>query len=314
MKALKKKWNSNRGATILFALLFMLLCVTVGASVLAAAASNAGKVKVNREQQQNYYTVSSALNYVCDELFDGLEYTGRYQYGRLEEWVEIDADVFTRTNYKHCFDQLRGALSLGTKYAGSGAETALAGLRNGMDAMFAECFPEDGDTEFYLYNPCADTSWHYWELEYPGPDINAPSPNYTWSFCTEIDPDTDTTGIPGEQFLPVHITARLDENSGIILAATLYYHDELGNEDTDRPVYSMEARLKPSSKLNELLREETNESSGMTLYLDGDDEDIDNAKGTGVTPGTDGAYWNVNSSCETVHVTWELDYIKKGTS
>ena len=55
------------GASILLALLFFLVCAMVGASVLMAAASNAGKSRSSREEQQKYLTLSSAMQLVCDE-------------------------------------------------------------------------------------------------------------------------------------------------------------------------------------------------------------------------------------------------------
>lgn len=79
---LRKKWNSSRGASILMALLFLLVCMMVGASVLMAASSNAGKIKSNREEQQKYLTLSSALTLICDEL-ESVEYVGKYRYGSV---------------------------------------------------------------------------------------------------------------------------------------------------------------------------------------------------------------------------------------
>lgn len=79
MEALKKKLNSRRGASILLALLFMLMCILVAASVVMAASSNAGKIKSNKEEQQKYLTLSSALNLIVDEL-QSVEYVGGYTY------------------------------------------------------------------------------------------------------------------------------------------------------------------------------------------------------------------------------------------
>lgn len=77
MKALKRKWNSSRGASILLALLFLLVCMMAGASVVMAAASNAGKIRSNKEEQQKYLTLISAVTLLCDEL-QSVEYVGGY--------------------------------------------------------------------------------------------------------------------------------------------------------------------------------------------------------------------------------------------
>lgn len=84
MKRLRKKLHSERGASILLALLFFLVCIMVGASVLAAAASNAGKIRSNQTEQQRYLTLSSAIRLVADELKQA-EYTGKY---KVWEWTE----------------------------------------------------------------------------------------------------------------------------------------------------------------------------------------------------------------------------------
>lgn len=78
MKRLRKKLHSERGASILLALLMLLVCMMVGASVLAAAASNAGKIRSNRVEQQRYLTLSSAIRLVADEL-QKARYTGKYK-------------------------------------------------------------------------------------------------------------------------------------------------------------------------------------------------------------------------------------------
>ena len=85
MKALKRKWNSRRGASILLALLFLLVCVMAGATVVMAAASNAGKIRSNKEEQQKYLTLSSALQLLCDEL-RSVEYVGQYDYVEVTKY------------------------------------------------------------------------------------------------------------------------------------------------------------------------------------------------------------------------------------
>ena len=52
MKTLREKLHSQSGASILLALLFLLVCMMAAASVLTAAVSNAGKIRSNYEEQQ----------------------------------------------------------------------------------------------------------------------------------------------------------------------------------------------------------------------------------------------------------------------
>ena len=46
-RAISQKLHSQRGASLLLALLFLLLCSMVAASILMAAAANAGKYRSN---------------------------------------------------------------------------------------------------------------------------------------------------------------------------------------------------------------------------------------------------------------------------
>lgn len=77
MKRLGKKLHSERGASLVMAMLLLLVCMMVASSILAAAASNAGKQRSNRAEQQKYLTLSSALRLVCGEL-EKAEYKGKY--------------------------------------------------------------------------------------------------------------------------------------------------------------------------------------------------------------------------------------------
>ena len=63
-----KKLKNNSGATILRALLLILLAMAVGAAILTAAVSAAHHMKSDREAQQNYLTVSSAAELIRDSI------------------------------------------------------------------------------------------------------------------------------------------------------------------------------------------------------------------------------------------------------
>lgn len=84
MKRAFRKLHSQRGASILLALLFLLVCMMVGASILMAAVSNAGKIKSNYDEQQRYHALSSALRLVSGQL-EQAQYRGRYT---VYEWTE----------------------------------------------------------------------------------------------------------------------------------------------------------------------------------------------------------------------------------
>ena len=76
MQAIRKKLNSQRGASMLMALLLMLVGIMVSAVIISAATSAAVNKRSEKEQQQAYLAVSSAAELVRDD-FQSL--TGRYK-------------------------------------------------------------------------------------------------------------------------------------------------------------------------------------------------------------------------------------------
>ena len=68
MSRLRAKLKSRRGAAAIIALMFFLLCLTVGCVVLTAATASAGRLQDQRRTQQDYFTVSSAARLLRDQL------------------------------------------------------------------------------------------------------------------------------------------------------------------------------------------------------------------------------------------------------
>ena len=76
MQAIRRKLNSQRGTSMLMALLLMLVGIMVSAVIISAATSAAVNKRSEKEQQQAYLAVSSAAELVRDD-FQSL--TGRYK-------------------------------------------------------------------------------------------------------------------------------------------------------------------------------------------------------------------------------------------
>lgn len=76
-KMLKHKFTSESGASILIALIFLLLCTVAGSVILTAASTASGRVHYEQQQQQMYYSVLSATRLFQKEL-EGQRYS-RYQ-------------------------------------------------------------------------------------------------------------------------------------------------------------------------------------------------------------------------------------------
>lgn len=239
MEALRKKLASRRGASILMALLFLLLCMMVGTSVLMAAASNAGKIRSNQEEQQKYLTLSSALTLLCDELED-MEYVGQYYYGyvkvyRLETIYDQDGQPTGETREKpvrnvYYYEQVTGALR--KKGGDPAAEWGLKDvfpLYNDLDSAFSDYFqvppgqktPVDGYKETPL-----------------SPTMIFPLSPHSVTIAAAVD--EDTYGGLADQ---VSIKGEVDGKGKITLTATL----------KDHPEYVMEAVLKPEGSLRDVL-------------------------------------------------------------
>ena len=66
MRPIKQKIQSERGASITFALLLFLVCAVVGSSVLAAGSAAAGRLSQIAENDQRYYSVNSAARLLIE--------------------------------------------------------------------------------------------------------------------------------------------------------------------------------------------------------------------------------------------------------
>lgn len=64
----RRKLTSRRGASVIIALVVLLVCVTAGVAALTAAGANAGRYTHARQDQQRYLAVSSAVKVVRAEL------------------------------------------------------------------------------------------------------------------------------------------------------------------------------------------------------------------------------------------------------
>lgn len=151
MGSIRDKLRSQRGASILLALLFFLVCAMVGASVLMAAASNAGKSRSSREEQQKYLTLSSAMQLVCDEL-TAAEYSAEFVRTKTEEVLKTivteNGSYSVHDYYKYYYEQKSGS------YTGGFSKNVLPVL-NTLDGLFAKGrlpVTEIKNSDHYIYS------------------------------------------------------------------------------------------------------------------------------------------------------------------
>ncbi len=220
MKKLTQKLHSQRGASILLALLFLLVCMMVAASVLMAAVSNAGKIRSNYEEQQRYLALSSALRLVAGEI-EKAEYTARYTATTWDEPVEWDEDGIPIA-YAHYYrlDQAEGAFScgdLGALPPGPGLnDGCIVPLLEELDGLFAK---KEAQGELSPGSLKA----------YPGSKVH--------TLTMTIDGTTSTAlSSLKDRLNKMQLTVQMDEGRRIRLICTL---TEGGG------VYRMEAELTP---------------------------------------------------------------------
>lgn len=209
LERLCEKLKSRRGASILMALLFLLVCMMVASSLLMAAVSNGGKTQGDRTEQQKYLTLSSALRLVCGELAR-MEYRGQYQH---TEWTVVNEQKndkgevisITRTDYYWC-GQAEGELK------GGRLEEALRPFFLAeLDGIYGEGFADRGYQA--LYSPAPAPEEHTMVLTVDGGDL------------------------PGLAE-PVTVTLWL-ENGGKRIRLTA----ALGSPDADGYIYTLEAQM-----------------------------------------------------------------------
>lgn len=68
MSRIKQKLNSNRGASMIMAMVFLMFCLLIGGSVLAMATANGSRIENMAADQQEYYSQRSAVLMMADML------------------------------------------------------------------------------------------------------------------------------------------------------------------------------------------------------------------------------------------------------
>ena len=87
--SLKNKLQSNKGATIVFALFALIVSVMISAVVIYTAFSNVGRVKNTQNEEQNYLSVSSAVKLFKESLTgDSVSYEETYVKTTTETYDE----------------------------------------------------------------------------------------------------------------------------------------------------------------------------------------------------------------------------------
>lgn len=95
VNAVKKKIESQKGASITFALLLFLVCSMVSIVVVTAGTAAAGRMSQRAETDQRYYAVTSAVELLIDD-FKGKTATVEYTKETAETGVSEDSITVTK--------------------------------------------------------------------------------------------------------------------------------------------------------------------------------------------------------------------------
>lgn len=68
MKQIRKKLNSNAGASMILALVLVLICAMVSSVIVVAAASGVSRNQARLKKQQEYLAVTSAAHFIAENL------------------------------------------------------------------------------------------------------------------------------------------------------------------------------------------------------------------------------------------------------
>ena len=140
-----KRLKNNSGATILMALLLILLATAVGAAVLTAAVSAARHLRSDREAQQNYLTVSSAAELIRDSINGQTYQRTLTEYYNREDITDADGNVIgVRYVYDH------------TEIVQNPPDGKIGGI---MGEWLADCIADrdNENKEFARFQNCEDT-------------------------------------------------------------------------------------------------------------------------------------------------------------
>lgn len=234
MERLSRKLRSERGASILLALLMFLVCAMVGATVLAAVASNAGKARSNRTEQQKFLNLSSAIQLVADEI-QRADYTGKYL---VHEWDVTTTTTTTvpdgpttttsKTERYFCCEQVEGEYSCGDL-------TDQLPFREKLDQIFGTQFKGGG------YQALAVTGTDQYDL------------------LVELVGDFPSDSAPKGYEVPKKVTVRvkLDENTHHILLTAWEGAGEFPKDPTDptKPDLSETMQAELVAKITETVKQ-----------------------------------------------------------
>ena len=105
MGSISKKLKSERGVTILLALLLFLVCAVTGSVVITAGTAASGTISERAKLDQRYFSVTSAAELLRHEFNKIGPVSVTVKYNESDEWFENILPSSTDTKEKFVIDQ-----------------------------------------------------------------------------------------------------------------------------------------------------------------------------------------------------------------
>ena len=220
MKHLTQKLKSQRGASMLFALLVFLLCMLAGTAALTAAAANAGRYSHLEEEQRQYFSVASALDLLqarLDEEFEKKSVSIKVIYETYESWK------YNETSGKMEYSSPSYGLTLDPNPKVPGQEFSYY-----QKLLFENCVPKEWRDRFSYdlsFLPNEFTKTYTVRL-----DTSTTTPEWADSLypvTVEVKNGTDT----GKYALEMHLTT--DEAGGAYPLKAVWTGEAITKTETD---------------------------------------------------------------------------------
>lgn len=251
-KVFTKKLKSNKGASILLALAFFLMCFFVASVIMASASVNASRALAQKEEQRSFFAIQSTQNMIKDMFgeINGKNSTDNRTpllLGQDEDEFGAMVDVFADTRggfhlreeeikYDWCNEgreyYVYGQLTGNVNAAGNDAEYSNSdfGLdyKGDPDAVFLKDAIEEVATmamckRLYDQGVSADSLLGYGDFSSCFAEIDsdfnmANNPDYTYYF--DIKP-ADGSGVYGTNLPTVHVKMTADNKANLFFELTV---------------------------------------------------------------------------------------------
>jgi hypothetical protein len=285
--SVKQKLTSEKGASLLVALLFFLICACVGPVILAAASTSAGRVSsIESSGNANRYAVNSAVKLIKEEMSEDMtsdedmsfnvQQTWEASYTQADFQTNGDAGIPTLTSGSWVLDKNGDGWSSMVKTFNEGTFD-ISSLINNTNTTKADLYQIRDMMAYEIYlHYWNDISAHDGETsdEDPDPWSSIAMGEEDWqNVLDEINEDEESDGtyeittsepyvisLKDDEDMPT-VYALFSMDSTFTMTIELYCLDDDGNKAEDRfLIYTPEQAVLTRTSDETLAGTETNDS------------------------------------------------------